>query len=274
MKWFDEIVAALSEHYEPKPLVIAERFHFHKRNQAASETVVEFIAELRWLARHCEFKTFLEEALWDRFVCGLNKKAIQNKLLTEKDLTLAKALQIATGMEAAAKEVMELQAMSNAAALTAGATVTSKGDVHKVTTNPCYCYRCGKPENKSAQCPAKGLRCWNCGKVGHVRKVCKQARKPVRRAPGKPRGTPKVKTVLEDDQGSEEGAYHLNHITAKPGPAIQVDLCLNGKPVTMKLDTGAPVSLMCWRMFDRLFPESTLQPCNLPMKTYLGRPLL
>ena len=79
--------------------------------------------------------------------------------------------------------------------------------------------------------------------------------------------------MLEDDQGSEEGAYHLNHITAKPGPAIQVDLCLNGKPVTMKLDTGAPVSLMCWRMFDRLFPESTLQPCNLPMKTYLGEPI-
>ena len=275
-KSFDEIVAALKEHYEPKPLVIAERFHFHKRNQAAGESVAEFVAELRRLARHCEFKTFLEEALRDRFVCGLNKKAIQNKLLTEKDLTLAKALQIAAGMEAAAKEVTELQATSNAAATAASVTVTSKGDVHKVTTNSCRCYRCGNPDHKSAQCPFKELRCYNCGKVGHIRKVCKQPRKPVKRVYGKPRSapSPRVKTVLKDDQDSEDGGYHLNHVSAKPGPAIQVDLCLNGKPVSMELDTGAPVSLMCWKMFDRLFPESTLQPCNLPMKTYLGEPII
>ena len=269
-KSFDEIVAVLTQHYEPKPLIIAERFHFHKRNQAAGESVAEFIAELRRLAKHCEFKTFLEEALRDRFVCGLNKKAIQNKLLTEKDLTLARALQIATGMEAAAKQVAELQATSSASAASAGATVTSKGDVHKVTTNPRYCYRCGKPDHKSAQCPSSKLRCYNCGKVGHLRRVCRQATKPVRRAPGKPRTTPRVKTVLEADQEPEDGAYHLNHLTAKPGPAMQVDLCLNGKPVTMEVDTGAPVSLMSWRMFDRLFPELILQSCNLPMKTYLG----
>ena len=30
-KSFDEIVAELEGHYEPKPIVIAERFHFHKR---------------------------------------------------------------------------------------------------------------------------------------------------------------------------------------------------------------------------------------------------
>ncbi len=30
---FEEILAALNKHYDPKPLVIAERFNFHKRNQ-------------------------------------------------------------------------------------------------------------------------------------------------------------------------------------------------------------------------------------------------
>ena len=56
-KSFDELVEALKGHFEPTPLVIAERFHFHKRNQAAGESVAQFIAELRRLARHCEFKT-------------------------------------------------------------------------------------------------------------------------------------------------------------------------------------------------------------------------
>ena len=38
-KTFDELVAKLSDHFEPKPIVIAERFHFHKVNQEASESV-------------------------------------------------------------------------------------------------------------------------------------------------------------------------------------------------------------------------------------------
>ena len=34
-----EIVATLKGHYEPKPIVIAERFNFHRRQQSGSETV-------------------------------------------------------------------------------------------------------------------------------------------------------------------------------------------------------------------------------------------
>lgn len=64
-KTFDELVKTLSDHFEPKPIVIAEHFHFHKQNHTADESVNQFMAELRRLARHCEFKTFLEEALRD-----------------------------------------------------------------------------------------------------------------------------------------------------------------------------------------------------------------
>ena len=38
--------------HDPKPLVIAERFHFHNRNQASGESITEFLAELRRLAAH------------------------------------------------------------------------------------------------------------------------------------------------------------------------------------------------------------------------------
>lgn len=107
-KTFDKLVEMLKGHFEPTPLVIAESFHFHRRNQAHGESVAQFVAELRRLARHCEFKTFLEEALRDRFVCGLSSKAIQNRLLKKKELTLQKAIDTAIGMEAAAKEACKL----------------------------------------------------------------------------------------------------------------------------------------------------------------------
>ena len=61
----------LTDYYEPKPIVIAERFIFYQRNQKPQESVTSYLAELRRLATHCKFETFLSSALRDRFVCGL-----------------------------------------------------------------------------------------------------------------------------------------------------------------------------------------------------------
>ena len=71
----------LKEHYEPKPLVIAERFYFHRRDQGANESIAEYIAELRRLATNCEFGEYLNDALRDRLVCGLRNTGIQKRLL-------------------------------------------------------------------------------------------------------------------------------------------------------------------------------------------------
>ena len=62
-KKYAELCATLKAHFKPKPIVIAERFHFHQRNQGLNESVAEYIAELRRLALHCEFGEFLKDAL-------------------------------------------------------------------------------------------------------------------------------------------------------------------------------------------------------------------
>ena len=85
-KTFEQLVAALKQHFEPKPLVIAERFHFHRREQAEGESINEYMAELRRLTTHCKFGAFLDEALRDRLVCGLRNESIRKKLLTKADL--------------------------------------------------------------------------------------------------------------------------------------------------------------------------------------------
>ena len=59
-KSFQELSETLRHHFDPKPLVIAERFHFHRRNQASSESISDYVAELRRLATHCEFGDYLE----------------------------------------------------------------------------------------------------------------------------------------------------------------------------------------------------------------------
>ena len=91
-------------------MLIAERFHFHRRNQQNGGTISEYIAELRKLALHCEFGDYLDQALRDRLVCGLLSDSIQKRLLAEADLTLTRALSISQGMEAASKNTQSLNA--------------------------------------------------------------------------------------------------------------------------------------------------------------------
>ena len=89
-------------------MVIAEWFHFYKRVQSSTESIAEFVADLRRLSIHCEFGTFLNEAQRDSFVCGVEDQHIQKKMLAEDGLTMARAFGIAQGMEATAKNSKEL----------------------------------------------------------------------------------------------------------------------------------------------------------------------
>ena len=67
---YDDTVDALKKHYESKPLVIAERFHFYWQNQATGESITDYVAELRRLSVHCEFGDYLDQALHNRLrVC-------------------------------------------------------------------------------------------------------------------------------------------------------------------------------------------------------------
>ena len=91
-KTFDQLAKTPKEHLEPKPQTIVERFHFHRRNQEQSESVLDYIAELRRLSATCDFGGYLNEVLRDRSVCGLSNEATQKRLLTEQNLDLAKAL--------------------------------------------------------------------------------------------------------------------------------------------------------------------------------------
>ena len=76
-KSFEQLAMVLKQHFEPKPVIIAQWFHFHCGNQAAGELVAECIAELRRLAAHCKFEGYLEDTLRDRLVCGLRDASVK-----------------------------------------------------------------------------------------------------------------------------------------------------------------------------------------------------
>ena len=90
-------------------IVIAERFHFYRQDQAVGELLALYIEELRRLVTQCDFGKQLIDVLRDRFICGQRSKCIQKRLLTEDNLMFAKAYDQAQGMEATDKNSKSLQ---------------------------------------------------------------------------------------------------------------------------------------------------------------------
>ena len=123
-KTLEELEGLLKKHYDPEPIVIAQRFHFYQRSQKPGETIAEYLASLRQLASRCKFRDFLSEALRDRLVCGLQS---QKSLLSKADLTLESAVEVSQSMEAAAKKTKDIKANHRSAPVMAVASTKKCG---------------------------------------------------------------------------------------------------------------------------------------------------
>ena len=54
-KTFAELQAELMKHFQPKKVIIVERFNFHQRNQEPDENITKYVAEIHQLTTNCEF---------------------------------------------------------------------------------------------------------------------------------------------------------------------------------------------------------------------------
>ena len=164
-----QLATILKNHFAPKTLVIAERYRFDNCSLREGESVATFAADLKHLASTCDFTTLLNEALRDRFVCGLCNNEIQEKLLTEEH-TSEGTLQIALKAEAAEKDV-------SAYSQDAAALVNKPDSGNRRTFCP---HKPHKPPGKgqgnklsSRHINSGTSECLSCGKFGHPRLQCR-----------------------------------------------------------------------------------------------------
>uniref|UniRef100_A0AAQ4QCI8 CCHC-type domain-containing protein n=1 Tax=Gasterosteus aculeatus aculeatus TaxID=481459 RepID=A0AAQ4QCI8_GASAC len=269
---YEEIVGTLKAHYSPKPLIIAERFRFHKRNQEEGESISQFVAVLKQLSEHCEFGHSLNDTIRDRLVCGMRSGTIQKRLLTEANLTLQKALEVSLSMEMANKDAQQLSTLTL---------------VHKVSTNvrsktvggkPCY--RCGRTGHHPEECWCKDLDCRSCGKKGHIERVCKNKEGPSSKNTEQRKSDFKKyknkvhkleRTEEEQSDTPSEGEESLHVLSlSDDGQGYWVTPLLDGKAVRMQVDTGAAVSLVSEGVYRKKLHHLKPQPAKITLKTYTG----
>ncbi len=184
-KTYAQLEIALKAHYQPKPLVIAERFQFYQRCQNSTES----------MQQSCNYLRIWDSALQDRFVCGLRTEQIQKSLLTEGALTMSRAAELAQAKEAASRDAKNFKGSAAAALL----QLAGSGD-HSPSQGRKPCYRCRKLGHLSTECKYKQSKCHKCGKQGHIAPVCRSKKKPTDHK----NPSHKVKRV-DADHSSEEG---------------------------------------------------------------------
>ena len=116
--------------------------------------------------------------LGDKIVCGISDERIQRQLLAESTLTYSKAVEMALGMEAAAKNSQMLLAKNSQMFLGHKAVeevnrVNQTSEVHQ--SHRLRCTHCGKTNHDANRCYFKRVKCRNCGKQGHIAKICRAA---------------------------------------------------------------------------------------------------
>lgn len=100
----------MTNHQDLKPNSIAKRFKFNNCDRRPEESIAEYIAEMRQLVEHCNYRTIFQDMLQDWLACGFKHESIQQHLLSEGDtLTLKLAIDIAQAMESVIKQSLMIK---------------------------------------------------------------------------------------------------------------------------------------------------------------------
>ena len=245
-----EIENFMKEQFDPKRYIVRERFKFWSDMQRKpGETLQELAARIRQDAATCDFSSIQnpqDEALRQRFICSVNNEAVLKALFKIKDdeLNFAKAIQIATEVEDAAKVAKETVYGSRPRPVNKVKQNKDKGQRRNhqranSTTSDTKCYRCGKA-HREADCPYKEAICRFCSKKGHLEAVCRKKKQQQGGGVKKITKSELVKAILGESTDDV--------------PKLDVPITIQDRQFTMELDTattGNFISLPVWKQLGK-----------------------
>ena len=263
-------------------------YKFNSRTRAEGESVSAYVAALRDLAQHCDYKDSLQDMLRDKLVHGVRHERITNRLLAEKTLTYEKALEFALAIESAEQDTKQLQSTQATATPQVHHSAPARKGRGQNKRPPrqgtqITCYRCGGG-HAPAQCRFKDTICHGCKKRGHLVRVCRS--RPSESAARKTHGrrahyiqeeqeeSPSGESTSESEQQDDgPGSYSMFTIRDVANQPLLESVTVNSVPVVMEMDTGAAFPVITQTTYQKIAHQNEikdLEPSDLKLRSYTG----
>ena len=169
-KTFDQLVESLSNYISPTLSRFVARWKFNQRCQVGTESIAEFTTALKDLAKDCTYGTMRDELIRDRLVVGTKCDHIKSRLLEQKDdANLATVLDLAIMLERAASSTSTLVTNYESVSVQKIATQETKTTSSRIIRFSC------RGNHVRSNCKYRDLVYNQCGKKGHLAKVCRSS---------------------------------------------------------------------------------------------------
>ncbi|UYV78825.1 K02A2.6-like, partial [Cordylochernes scorpioides] len=201
-------------------------------------------------------------------VCGLYNAKIQNRILSEGDISLAKVIEIALSMEAAEKNTKLFH-------LEQGEDCVDKLRIErKVESNfqNGKCKHCGKPHKEP--CRFKEAICFKCNKKGHIASICWSSRRNLRQHQNQPGNIHQIGDQEEEKEYVQKiisvtiPEYKINF--ASSDPPYLMELKVEGNFIKFEMDTGSGLTLISEKDFKNSLQHLKLEKASIIVRTYDG----
>ncbi|XP_037931379.1 uncharacterized protein K02A2.6-like [Teleopsis dalmanni] len=287
---YNTIIQALEDHLCPKRNVLVSQHKFLSIYQQENESIAEYVTQLRSMVIECNFispceckANIADVFLRAQFIRGVKDNSIREKLLQTQNIDFKEIVEKAVVLEASKSDSREIRANQ------VEATENSVTDINRVTnknnlprmnfkTNERskinfeelgikdLCIRCARRNHRVRDCrvnPSK-LKCYTCGKKGHVEKVCIQKLM---------RDTNQV----SDDETEINQIHDYNiivdifenkQIDSNVSPKYFVTVQINGKYQKFEVDSGVGYTLIPKKLFENLNLEVNVSRSKIAFRSY------
>ncbi|CAH0717620.1 unnamed protein product, partial [Brenthis ino] len=200
-----DIKTKFDNYFEPQKNLTIIRHSFFTRMQKPEEGIDAFLTDLQNIGNKCEFGTLKESLIKDIFIANMSSRLthVRQRLLQETDLKLEKAISIAKTVIMAQQNAQTMEnsqhsdtvlhisqsytkSQSNKQSTSKNRINSNKNFTSRRSQSPVpktgnnkKCTHCGQHYHRF-KCPASGVRCKICHKIGHFAKYCFSNRSNIR----------------------------------------------------------------------------------------------
>ncbi|XP_021352181.1 uncharacterized protein K02A2.6-like [Mizuhopecten yessoensis] len=266
----------LTTYFKPKKNQQMELYTFRSYKQSESQTLDEYVTELRRLAKDCGFADTNKEIL-SQVIQHCKSNRLRRRALREPDkdlngiIILGRTLELsdvqATAMErdqsASVNAVGRAQSEHKPFKRKQHRSSNFKRGTSKQGESDKKCMKCGGSCPHHGDCPPKGQTCHSCGKSNHYMKMCRsRVNKPTHKGQNR-----NVKAVQQDTGHGQSVSYDARYQDGETddddrycygiketltnseqvrfvNEAPNFTLKVNNRPLRVLLDSGSSVNIL------------------------------